>query len=246
MRSSVPFSGCHELTLLCSLSSITGLITWACINLSYIRFYHGLKYQGISRDDFPFKAPLQPYASYFGLFWIVLIIIFNGYTVFLDGNWDTGDFIVAYITLVIFAVLFVFWKVRRRLPLHPRLLSHNADSLCSLNIQLFKRTKFVRLEDIDYTTGKRELVRPPFRPSPVEACFIRLTSRWPTGRYLGRGGASSQACDDLVRQGLGLPHVVPSAIRVPPPPSLVNLICAPSLCSSLSEAVPRPCSFQCE
>ncbi|TNY20830.1 amino acid permease/ SLC12A domain-containing protein [Rhodotorula diobovata] len=117
---------------LSNLSSITGLITWACINLSYIRFYHGLKYQGISRDDFPFKAPLQPYASYFGLFWIVLIIIFNGYTVFLDGNWDTGDFIVAYITLVIFAVLFVFWK-------------------------LFKRTKFVRLEDIDYTTGKREL-----------------------------------------------------------------------------------------
>ncbi|GAA5834721.1 hypothetical protein JCM9279_007091 [Rhodotorula babjevae] len=117
---------------LSNLSSITGLITWACINYSYIRFYHGLKYQGISRDDFPFKAPLQPYASYFGLVAIILVIIFNGYTVFLDGNWNTGDFIVAYITLVIFAVLFVFWK-------------------------LFKRTKFVRLEEIDYTTGKREL-----------------------------------------------------------------------------------------
>ncbi|BGP46382.1 hypothetical protein JCM10450v2_002226 [Rhodotorula kratochvilovae] len=117
---------------LSNLSSITGLITWACINLSYIRFYNGLKMRGISRDDFPFKAPLQPYASYVGLVAFVLVIIFNGYTVFLSGEWDTGSFITSYITIVIFIVLFVFWK-------------------------FWKRTKFVRLEDMDFETGKREL-----------------------------------------------------------------------------------------
>lgn len=46
---------------------MTGLITWACILLSYIRFYHACKVQGIDRNTFPYKAPLQPYASYIGL-----------------------------------------------------------------------------------------------------------------------------------------------------------------------------------
>jgi amino acid permease len=37
------------------------------ILLSYIRFYHGLKVQGISREGFPYKAPFQPYFSYYGV-----------------------------------------------------------------------------------------------------------------------------------------------------------------------------------
>lgn len=117
---------------LSNLSSITGLLTWACINFSFIRFYYGCKRQGIDRNEFPFKAPFQPWASMFGLFMIIMVIIFNGYTVFLDGNWSTADFIVAYITLVIFAVLYVFWK-------------------------LWKRTKFVTLDNMDFDTGRREL-----------------------------------------------------------------------------------------
>lgn len=35
----------------------TGLLTWACINFSFIRFYYGCKRQGIDRNEFPFKAP---------------------------------------------------------------------------------------------------------------------------------------------------------------------------------------------
>ncbi|GAA5948850.1 hypothetical protein JCM21900_003448 [Sporobolomyces salmonicolor] len=117
---------------LSNLSSITGLITWGCINLSFLRFYYGCKLHGIDRNTFPFKAPLQPYASYFGLVLIILVIFFNGYTVFLSGSWNTANFIISYITLVIFAILYVGWK-------------------------LFKRTKFVRLADMDFETGRREL-----------------------------------------------------------------------------------------
>ncbi|BGP54424.1 hypothetical protein JCM8202v2_002002 [Rhodotorula sphaerocarpa] len=117
---------------LSNLSSITGLLTWACINLSYIRFYYGCKRQGIDRNDFPFKAPCQPWASMIGLFIICMVIIFNGYTVFLTGNWSTADFIVSYVTVVIFAVLYVGWK-------------------------FWKRTKFVRLDSMDFDTGRREL-----------------------------------------------------------------------------------------
>jgi yeast amino acid transporter len=74
---------------LSSLSSITGLITWGCILFSYLRFYYGCKQQGIDRREFPYVAPLQPYASYAGLILVILVIFFNGYTLFLSDQWDT-------------------------------------------------------------------------------------------------------------------------------------------------------------
>ncbi|GAA95789.1 uncharacterized protein L969DRAFT_62736 [Mixia osmundae IAM 14324] len=115
-----------------NISSITGLLTWWAILLTAIRFYAGIKAQGIDRSLFPYKAPFQPYFSYYGFVMLNLIILFNGYPVFLAGNWDVQNFIVAYITLPIFAIFYVFWKV-------------------------LKRTSFVRLHEMDFETGRREL-----------------------------------------------------------------------------------------
>ena len=117
---------------LSNLSSITGLITWGTILASYLRFYYAAKLQGVDRNDFPYKAPFQPWLSMFGFVMIILIILFNGYTVFLSGNWDTTSFVIAYITIPIFVVFYAFWKI-------------------------FKRTHFVTLADIDFVTGRREL-----------------------------------------------------------------------------------------
>jgi len=125
-------SGTTVFNWLSDLSSITGLITWGSIHLSFIRFYYGCKRQGIDRSLHPFVAPFQPWLSYFGLVMVILVIIFNGYTVFLAGNWNTSDFFVDYITVLIFAILFVFWK-------------------------LYKKTKFVSLDLMDFDTGRREL-----------------------------------------------------------------------------------------
>ena len=97
-----------------------------------MRFYQGLAYHGIDRDSLPYKAPFQPYASYFGIFFISIIIVFNGFQVFLTGSWDTSTFVSAYIGLVIFLVFCIFWKI-------------------------VTRPVFVRLADMDFTTGRREL-----------------------------------------------------------------------------------------
>lgn len=78
-----------------NISSITGLISWAVILASYLKFYYGLKRQGISRDTFAYKAPLQPYLSWYGLVFIILVILFNGFPVFLEGNWDISKFFAA-------------------------------------------------------------------------------------------------------------------------------------------------------
>jgi len=115
-----------------NITSITGLITWDIILITYIRFHKGLAYHNINRDDLAYKAPLQPYASYFGAFFITIILIFNGFEVFLSGLWNVDTFITAYICLPIFLVFYLFWKI-------------------------YKRPKFVSIPDMDFTTGRREL-----------------------------------------------------------------------------------------
>ncbi|KAJ9113727.1 hypothetical protein QFC20_001752 [Naganishia adeliensis] len=115
-----------------NLSTITGLIAWSVILASYLRFYYGVKRQGLNRKDFPYVAPFQPYLSWYGFFFINCIIFFNGYQVFMRGNWNTTDFIVAYISLPIFVGFYAFWKI-------------------------VKRSKWVSLDEMDFMTGRREL-----------------------------------------------------------------------------------------
>lgn len=114
-----------------NLSTISGLLCWWVILLSYLRFYYGLKKQGLPRDS-PYTAPWQPWLSWYGFIWFTLIIIFCGFTVFLKGNWDTADFFASYITIILFAMAWAGWKFG-------------------------KRTKWVPLQDIDFHTGRRQL-----------------------------------------------------------------------------------------
>ncbi|KAH6909114.1 amino acid permease/ SLC12A domain-containing protein [Coprinopsis sp. MPI-PUGE-AT-0042] len=115
-----------------NVSSITGLIAWSVILGAYLRFYYGMKKQGLDRNLLPYKAPFQPYLSWFGFIFVNLVILFNGYTVFLTGNWDISTFFAAYISLPIFAVCYVGWKWT-------------------------KKTKWVRLDEIDFHSDLREL-----------------------------------------------------------------------------------------
>ncbi|KAH7341236.1 amino acid permease/ SLC12A domain-containing protein [Rhizoctonia solani] len=115
-----------------NISSITGLISWLVILVAYLRMYYGLKRQGLSRDEFPYIAPFQPYASWFGAIFVSLVIFFNGFTIFLAGNWDVSSFVAAYICLPIFGLLWGGWK-------------------------LFKGSRWVTLDEMDFVTGRSEL-----------------------------------------------------------------------------------------
>lgn len=88
-----------------------------------------MKAQGVGRDQLPFQTKFQPYLAYAALFFFAIIIVFNGYEVFTNGNWSTEDFITAYIGIPIYFTLYLFWKI-------------------------FKRTKPVKPEEADIWTGK--------------------------------------------------------------------------------------------
>src|SRR5438067_10558427 len=77
-----------------NIVSISSLVTWASICVAYLKFYYALKAQGISRDELPFKSVCQPYTAWFALIYFLVIIIFNGFTVFIQGNWNVSSFMV--------------------------------------------------------------------------------------------------------------------------------------------------------
>ncbi|OAQ99445.1 hypothetical protein LLEC1_05035 [Akanthomyces lecanii] len=122
-------NGATVFNWLLNITSVAGFITWSLINVCHIRFMKALKAQGIDRSTLPYAAPLQPYLSWFGLFFNVLIIITSGFTVFM--KWNTSDFFAAYVSVLIFLVFYVVHK-------------------------LVYRTKVVPLMEVDLQKGRSE------------------------------------------------------------------------------------------
>ncbi|KAI1437973.1 arginine transporter [Xylaria sp. CBS 124048] len=101
--------GGNVFSWLLNIASIAGFIGWTSIVICHLAFMRVLKARGISRDTLAFKAPLQPYLALYGLFFCVLILITNGFTVFI--KWNTSNFFAAYISLILFLVLYIGHKI---------------------------------------------------------------------------------------------------------------------------------------
>jgi len=92
-----------------NLVSTFGALTWICILYSHIAFMKALKAHGMSRDDLPYKAPFQPWGSWFALGSTVIITIFKGFDTFLP--WKADNFVTSYIAIPIFLLLWAGYKV---------------------------------------------------------------------------------------------------------------------------------------
>lgn len=145
------------------ISAVSILIAWWCIVFTYIRFYHGLKHYGLSRSDLPYKAPLQPYASYAAFIFFTLVILFSGFTVFLRGHWDSPTFVVNYLCIPCFFLLWIGYKV-------------------------VSKSKWVALDQMDFETGRRTLdaleERRQDDEADVDAERARLAAMGPVKRFL--------------------------------------------------------------
>ena len=117
-----------------NLSAVSTLIVWASVSYTYLRFYYGLKYNGIDRNTLPYKSPMQPFLAYFAIVFCLVIAFFNGFDAFFPGKFSAKSFLPPYIDIPIFLSLFFGYK-------------------------LIKRTKFVRLSEMDLFSGKAEIDR---------------------------------------------------------------------------------------
>ncbi|OBZ74157.1 Arginine permease [Grifola frondosa] len=95
-----------------NLSTVGGFFGWLGMNITYVFFYRGMKAQGLDRKKLVYHSSLQPWLSYWGIFWISLFILINGFAVF--WNFNASGFLTAYINIPIFGGLYAFWKIYKR------------------------------------------------------------------------------------------------------------------------------------
>ena len=108
------------LNWLSNLTSLSGFITWCTISFSFIRFKQGCDAQGIDRSKFHYWNRFQPWYAYWCIFWCVVVILFNGWEVFVANGWNASDFVVDYINIPLFALLVGgYWIIRRPRHLKP-------------------------------------------------------------------------------------------------------------------------------
>ena len=100
---------------LVNLSSVAGFVTWSSINACHIAFMRALAARGVSRDTLPYKAILQPYLAWYGLFFNILIALTQGFTSFIP-TFNVTDFFFAYICPIVFVLLYVAHKLITRAP----------------------------------------------------------------------------------------------------------------------------------
>ncbi|KAJ7937336.1 amino acid permease [Mycena leptocephala] len=96
-----------------NMTSIAGLMTWFGICVTYLRFYAGMKAQGYERKHLPFASPLQPFAAWYAM--IFCLLIFSGWSVFLNSKWVAATFVTNYLPFVLFPILyggakFYYWR----------------------------------------------------------------------------------------------------------------------------------------
>ncbi|GAQ09012.1 arginine permease [Aspergillus lentulus] len=93
-----------------NISGVAGFITWASLNACHIAFMRALEARNISRDLLPYKALWQPWYAYYGLFFNILIILTQGFTAWIP-TFSVTDFFVAYLSLILFVVLYLGHKI---------------------------------------------------------------------------------------------------------------------------------------
>ncbi|KAK6540005.1 hypothetical protein TWF694_008838 [Orbilia ellipsospora] len=107
---------------LVKLGTISCLIVYACISVSYIRFFEGLRHRNtFSRRDprYPYRSRFQPARAWYGLIGSTLVVIFNGWEFctadFVDqGSARAKGFIFSYLAFVGFIVLYLGRKLITR------------------------------------------------------------------------------------------------------------------------------------
>lgn len=61
--------------------------------MTYLRWYYAARRQGFDRNTLPYRAPLQPYLSYYGLVTVIIVLFFQQFGVFLNaGRLADGSF----------------------------------------------------------------------------------------------------------------------------------------------------------
>ncbi|KAJ5119375.1 hypothetical protein N7448_010044 [Penicillium atrosanguineum] len=115
---------------LITLSGVATFLVWSVIGVCHIRFRRALVAQGQDPSKLPYKAAFYPWGTYLSLAANIFLVLFQGYTCFLNP-FSAKDFVINYIMLPVFALFIIVYK-------------------------FWHKTSWIKLEDMDIWTGRRE------------------------------------------------------------------------------------------
>ncbi|KAM0790288.1 hypothetical protein ACM66B_005590 [Microbotryomycetes sp. NB124-2] len=95
-----------------NMTSACGLLTWMGILWTSIRWNKACKPQGIDRNTLAFKAPFQPYLSWYAFIFIGIVLFFSGWESFYgyggpDYVFPKSDFSTTYFPIMFAPCLYV-------------------------------------------------------------------------------------------------------------------------------------------
>ena len=122
-----------------AISGLAAIFNWLSICLCHIRFRSAWKAQGHTLDELSFKSQATVYGSWIGFIFNILILIAQFWTGFapvgyadMTGGERTKNWFEAYLAFPIVLLMFIVWKV-------------------------IKKTKFVKISEIDVSSGRRDV-----------------------------------------------------------------------------------------
>lgn len=115
-----------------NIVGVSNQISWICIGLASLRFRSGIKAQGLEHL-LPFKNWTYPWGPIFAVGLNSVLVLVQGWSSF-SPNFQGVNFVSYYIEIPVMIVMFVGWK-------------------------LVKRTKFVRVSEMDLTTDRAPYTR---------------------------------------------------------------------------------------
>ncbi|KAI1815119.1 histidine permease [Poronia punctata] len=104
----------QAVTWLQAVTNGATMINYIIMSLTYIFFYRACKAQGIDRKTMPYCGWFQPYCAYITFVYMIIIEGIFGYTVFLPGRWNVGDFFAPYTMALVAILLYFGWKIVKR------------------------------------------------------------------------------------------------------------------------------------
>ncbi|KAI9054817.1 hypothetical protein LZ554_001962 [Drepanopeziza brunnea f. sp. 'monogermtubi'] len=136
-----------------NLTAAGTLVSWSVILVNHIRLHQALKVQGIAREELPWSHWWTPYTSWVALVSCILFLLTGGFTVFIQGRWNTATFISSYLDIPIVIFAYFGWK-------------------------FFKGTKILSLESIPIRQALDEMNDSPEEPMLPTTGWKRLNIFW--------------------------------------------------------------------
>lgn len=146
-------SGKKVLDFMVNLCTGSQLLNYLFMGITYLHFYRACKAQGIDRKQFTYVSWFQPYTAIVATFFLFVMVLCLGYTVFIPGNWSTNNFLFSYVMIGVSLVVYVIFK-------------------------FWKKTKYVKPEEADLVSGLEEIEEHEYHYYAALEASNKVDTKW--------------------------------------------------------------------